>query len=136
MRQSCDIHDKPVTVKVGPVRVPWLVFMHASDIRPDPTNEHGFVSPVRGVGKLNEHAADYVFIYADGTEVRAPVRRRREVGAFRRPWGECSTECVAQTKPQTLDDDHSPRPPGASWGQRQTRAQMADLGAWVNWLWA
>ena len=57
--------------------------MHTSDVRPDKPNEHGFISPMHGIGKLGEHAADYVFVYADGSEERVAIQtasRGRDIG--------------------------------------------------------
>ena len=42
---------------------------------------------MRGRGQLAEHAADYVIRYADGSEVRAAIRRRHQIGAFERRLG-------------------------------------------------
>ena len=53
------IRDEPVTVKLKPLKAPWLVFLHTSDVRPQPTREGGFLaSPVRGSGMLAEHSAE------------------------------------------------------------------------------
>jgi len=127
------VRDAPVRRKVA-VQAPWLVFLHTSDLRPQRPGADGFLSPMRGAGRLNEHAADYVIVYEDGTEARAAIRRRHEVGAFSRRWGENCVEAVAHRKP------HPVRPPheqfGADWGWRQTRVTAADSGPWVYWLWA
>ena len=128
------LHDGPVGRKVGPVKAPWLVFLHTSDHRPIERDESGFISPMRGAGQLNEHAADYVIVYADGTESRAEVRRRRQIGAFARRWGENCVEAVAHRKPQPLRPPHEQL--AAGWGHRQTRVSAGDSGPWVWWLWA
>jgi hypothetical protein len=128
------LRDAPVTRKVGALKAQWLVFAHTSDVRPIEANEHGFVSPTRGAGRLGEHAADYVLVYADGTEARAAIRRRHEIGAFTRRWGENCVEAVAHRKPQPVRPPHEQL--GAGWGWRQTRVHAADGGPWVNWLWA
>lgn len=85
------IGRKPVTVELPRVRAPWLVFLHASDIRPLERNEDGFFLPTRGTGQLGERAADYVVEYAGGQEVRLPIRRRCQIGCFHRQWGELMT---------------------------------------------
>jgi hypothetical protein len=92
------LQDQPVSVAVSPTTARWLVFLHVSDERPLEINPHGLTSPMRGRGQLAEHAADYVVRYADGSEVRAAIRRRHQVGAFTRGWGENCFECVAQHK--------------------------------------
>jgi hypothetical protein len=123
-----------VTVPLDGVQGEWLVFMHTSDCRPLAPNADGFFGPMRGVGQLGEHAADYVLLYADGTEARASIQRRRQIGAFTRIWGENCTEAVAHHKPRPLRPPHEQ--PGGGWGQAQTRGSAADNGPWVNWLWA
>ena len=46
------IKNRPVTVKLKKLKTKWLVFMHASDMRPLRRNRHGFISPMRGIGHL------------------------------------------------------------------------------------
>ena len=125
--------DKPVTVKLRELKAQWLVFMHTSDLRqgdPDVANDpHN-----RGQGRLGEVAARYVIIYADGSEVSAPIRRRHETGAFNRGWGENCFEAVAHRKPVPVAANHEC--PTHGWGQSQTRVDTRDGGPWVNWLWA
>jgi len=90
---------EPVSIQVSPVRARWLVFLHTSDVRPLKPGPGGIISPMRGAGQLAEHAGDYVICYADGSEARAAIRRRFQVGAFQRGWGENCFECVAAHKP-------------------------------------
>ena len=89
---------------------------------------------MHGEGRLAEHAADYVIRYADGSEARAAIRRRHQVGTFQRRWGENCFEAVAQHKPNPRRAGHEQ--PTPSWGWSQTRVVPADDGPWVNWLWA
>jgi hypothetical protein len=126
--------DRPVRRKIGPLKAQWLVLLHTSDLRPIETNADGFISPMRGAGRLGERAADYVVVYADGTEARAAVRRRHEIGAFSRRWGENCTESVAHRRPQPIQPPHEQQ--RWPWGAGQTRASAGDGGAWINWLWA
>ena len=85
------VRDRPIQVKVPPTRAEWLVFMHTSDLESMEAGEDGLYRHTTGPGRLGEHAADYVLVYADGSEARAAVRRRYEVGAFTRPPEECRT---------------------------------------------
>ena len=128
------IRDHPVTIEFAPLTARWLVFMHTSDVRQVEPGPAGFFAPMRGEGQLAEHACDYVLLYEDGTEERVAIRRRYQIGAFQRRWGENCFEAVAHHKP------HPVRPPheqlGPDWGFAQTRAHAADGGPWVNWLWA
>jgi hypothetical protein len=131
------LQDQPVSVPLSPVTARWLVFLHVSDERPPEINPHGFISPMRGRGQLAEHAADYVIRYDDGSEVRAAIRRRHQIGAFGRGWGENCFEAVAQHKVFPLRAAHEQHPlDWSDWGGSQTRVTSADFGTWVNWLWA
>jgi hypothetical protein len=129
--------DQVVSVEFASTLAQWLVFMHTSDLRPLEPGLGGFISPMCGEGQLAERAADYVMLYADGTEERAPIRRRHQLGAFQRRWGENCFEAVAHPKPR-------PQPAAqeqliAGWGRSQTRVVLADGGhrePWVYWLWA
>ena len=128
------IKDRAVTVEFGPVVARWLVFRHTSDQRWVEPGSGGFFSPMRGQGQLAEHAADYVMIYADGTEERQPIRRRFQIGAFSRLWGENCFEAVAHHKPHPVRASHEQL--RAGWGWTQTRVTAADGGPWIDWLWA
>ncbi len=135
--EAIALHDQPVAVALEPTRARWLVFLHTSDGRPLEKNQSGFVSPMRGPGLLAEHAADYVVLYADGSQVRAAIRRRHQIGCFTRRWGENCFEAVAQHKVFPLRAEHEQRHPDWSdWGGSQTRVTSADFGEWVNWVWA
>ncbi len=131
------LQEQPVTVALEPIPARWLVFLHTSDIRPLDKNQHGFYSPMRGAGQLAEHAADYVICYADGSEVRAVIRRRHQIGDFQHRWGENCFEAVAQHKVFPVRAEHEQRRPDwRDWGDTQTRVTSADYSAWVNWVWA
>jgi hypothetical protein len=125
---------EPVKIDLPPTRARWLVFLHTSDTRPFLQDEHGFTSPMRGFGQLNEHAADYVICYEDGTELVQSIRRRHQIGDFKRHWGENCFQAVAGHKPQPVRSAHEQLKEG--WGWSQTRVNTADSGEWVNWLWA
>jgi hypothetical protein len=133
--------EKPIVVggdvvelTVEPTRAEWLVFLHTSDLRPMSWNADGFISPMRGEGHLNEQAATYVVIYDDGSEERLAVRRRHQIGAYTRSWGENSFESVTDHKPHPLRAHHEQTHP--FWGYSQFRLWAADDRPWVNWLWA
>jgi hypothetical protein len=131
------LQDQPVSVSLSPTTARWLVFLHVSDERPAETNPHGFISPMRGRGQLAEHAADYIVQYGDGSEVRTAIRRRHQIAAFERRWGENCFEAMAQHKVFSVRAAHEQTPLDRSgWGGSQTRVTSADFGAWVNWLWA
>jgi len=125
--------DAPVHVDLT-VSAQWLVFMHTLDLHRMEPGPGGLISPMRGQGQLNEHAADYVVLYEDGTTERLAIRRRHQLGAFQRRWGENCFQAVAHKKPQPVRASHEQT--NAMWGQSQTRVSAADSGEWVNWLWA
>jgi hypothetical protein len=108
--------------------------MHAADKPAPSAGADGIQRPMRGEGALNEHLADYVIGYADGVELRLPIRRRHHVGTYHRRWGENCFQAVAHRKPQPSRSHHEQAT--ESWGRSQTRASAADDGPWVNWLWA
>ncbi len=126
--------DQPVELELNPTQTEWLVFLHTSDLRPMQPNADGFYSPMRGQGQLNERAAEYVVKYADGSAERVPIRRRHQIGAFQRMWGENCFEAVPDRKPFPQRAHHEQMAP--SWGRSQMRADSADGGPWVNWLYA
>jgi len=136
------LKDRPVTEQTQGLKAEWLVFLHTSDLQPLERDERGFIKPMRGEGYLGEHVGDYVMVYADGTEVRSEIRRRHQIGMFRRIWGENCFQAVAHRKPHPVRPVHE-QPSmlvdaggGLGWGAAETRARTADSGRWVNWLWA
>ena len=126
--------EQAISIDLSSTTAPWLIFMHTSDLRPNEAGSGGFISPMRGEGQLGEHAADYVILYADGTEERVKIRRRFQLGTFQRRWGENCFEAVAHHKPHPVPASFEQ--PAGNWGWSQTRASAADGGPWVNWLWA
>jgi hypothetical protein len=137
------LDEKAYAQDFEPFKAPWLVFMHTTDVEALEWNEHGFISPTRGVGRLRETVAEYVIRYADGSEARQPILRRHHIHMFQRGWGENGFECVAHQKPHPIHPTHEQVTyppgsggPGTSWGWTQTRVSIRDMGPWVNWLWA
>jgi hypothetical protein len=128
------VSEQPVSVVIQPVQARWLVFLHTSDLRPLDPGKDGFFAATSGYGHLAEHAANYIVIYSDGSEAKTTIRRRHQLGAFQRGWGESCFEAVAHHKPQPLRGAHEQLQTG--WGWTQTRVNPADAGPWVNWLWA
>jgi len=128
------IQHEPLSVDLHPTVAQWLVFMHTSDRRQVASTPDGFISPMRGEGQLGEHAADYIILYQDGTRHRISIRRRYQLGAYQRRWGENCFEAVAHRKPRPQRAAHEQLAP--NWGNTLTRVNAADGGPWVNWLWA
>lgn len=129
------LKNETITIEVTPFSGRWLVFLHASDHIPLAQNEHGFYDvPFKGRGHLNEHIANYVIIYADGSELSLPIRERFHIGMFRQSWGENCIESVAHHKPRPIRSHHDQA--SEAWGNSQTKVTAADRGNWINWLWA
>jgi len=132
--QVAAVAHEPLSLPLNPTAAQWLVFVHTSDRRQVMPGPGGFISPMRGEGQLGEHAADYIILYEDGTEHTIQIRRRFQLGAFQRRWGEACFEAVAHRKPRTQRFAHEQLAP--NWGNLLTRVHAADGGPWVNWLWA
>ncbi|MDK1030878.1 MAG: CehA/McbA family metallohydrolase, partial [Planctomycetia bacterium] len=126
--------DKPVGVKLAPVKAQWLVFMHTSDVPPQVKDSDGFIRATKGVGQLGAHAADYVFCYADGTEERVKMRERFQIGAVIPSFDACF-EAVAEGSPHPIPP-HYEQQTHWQWGLGETRALLGDGAPWMNWLWA
>ncbi|MER9222957.1 CehA/McbA family metallohydrolase [Mesorhizobium sp. M0644] len=141
------LKDQAVTVEISPTAARWFVFLHASDVRPLSPDQNGLISPMRGIGQLGEHAADYILIYDDGSEERVKIRRRHQVGSFVSRWGEQCAEAVPAIMPRPLsfratnqpewrtDPAGHRRPIG--WGVRQQQLIFEDSRVpWINFIWA
>ncbi|MET2832852.1 CehA/McbA family metallohydrolase [Mesorhizobium shangrilense] len=140
------LHDQRTTIRIASTLARWFVFLHASDIRPLSADRKGLISPMRGIGQLGEHAANYVLIYDDGSEEKVEIRRRHQVGSFLQRWGEQCTEAVPAIKPRSLSFKgsgqwdskrntaglHNP----VAWGLRQLQLVFEDNGRWINSVWA
>ncbi len=127
------VKDFPVTVALKSLKAPWLVFLHISEARSVTGPDGAYITPVRGEGVLNEHAADYVLVYADGAEERIRIRRRHEVGSYAVRWGEDCVEAVRSGKPYPVRASILQSKP--NWGRNQTQVTMGD-SPWANWLFA
>ncbi|TIT34478.1 MAG: hypothetical protein E5W78_10600, partial [Mesorhizobium sp.] len=140
------LRDQPVTVTISPATAQWFVFLHTSDIRSLAADANGFISPMRGMGQLGEHAADYVLIYDDGTEERTQIRRRYQVGSFQFRWGEQCLQAVTAKKPRALSlntreqtrliNDATAQSPAVQWGERQTQLIFEEATPYHNFVWA
>ncbi|HSJ56840.1 MAG TPA: hypothetical protein VLC95_06650, partial [Anaerolineae bacterium] len=96
------LSDAPLSVEVEPTHARWLVFLHTLDACPPMLGPGGVACPSPRSGRLGQEVASYVISYDDGSEARAAVRRRHQVAAFTRPWGEQCFEAVAHHKPHRL----------------------------------
>ncbi len=129
------IAGEPVALSLPPLAARWLVFLHTSDLRPLEPGPGGFVSPMAGEGHLNELAAAYMIQYEDGSEQRAEVRRRYQVGTFQRRWGENCFQAVPSHKPFPVRGAQEQLQP--DWGVTQMRVSAVESNPkCLTWLWA
>ncbi len=127
--------DTPVVVPLKPTRAGWFVFLHATD-RPALQNaaRRGFAAQQKAMARIHEVLANYVLVYDDGTEARATIRRKHQLGSYRSGWGSPCVEAAAFRKQHPVRAHHEQNARG--WGWSQTRVAQPDGGAWVSWVWA
>lgn len=134
------LRDQPFSMPVPNLKAPWLVFMHSTDFEETKFDADGPFSPFRGEGRLGEHIADYVICYEDGSEARAAIRRRHQLGMLAHRWGENCFESVMHHKFWSTRPPHEqPRceeEPVIHWGAAQTRVAGPYMFRWFNYLWA
>jgi len=137
------IKNKALAVKIKNINAPYLIFLHTSDRRKDKINKDGFISPMYGEGKLNEHAANYIVKYSDGSESKFPIKRRHQIGDVTHMWGEECFEAVASRKDHTIPSDHEQiiyssllKRRISGWGRSQTKVKVDDTSNFLTWLWA
>jgi hypothetical protein len=136
------LKDQPWTEKLDKLKAQWFIFMHTSDLEELKWNQNGFLSQTSGEGRLNEHVADYVIVYTDGSEARQEIRRRHQLGTFNRRWGENCFQAVLHVKPHPLralweqGSALSVNGSEQSWAWVQTRVGAIYFPKWANWLWA
>lgn len=128
------VKENSFSLEIDPVRANYLVFLHTSDFIDLRDAQDEFKKPFMGTGQLNDEVADYVVVYADGTEESTTIRERHHIGMCQQHWGENSILSVAHHKPKPMRAHHEQIT--GSWGSSQTRVSAADRGDWINWLWA
>lgn len=121
-------------VDTAPLQARWLVFLHTANLQKLEPGPNGFIAPTTGEGRLNEHAADYIICYEDGSEARAQIRRRHQIGSYTHRWGENCFQAVVHHKPRPVRPPHEQA--NRYWGFSQTRVSDEDYYEWTNWLWA
>ncbi len=120
------IKDESFTLQITPVRANYLVFLHTSDFSELREENGEFKKPFKGTGQLNEEVADYIIVYADGTEEVSTITERHHIGMCQQHWGENSIQSVAHHKPRPLRAHHEQTTPG--WGTSQTRGKCSRQG--------
>ncbi|HSV73030.1 MAG TPA: CehA/McbA family metallohydrolase [Chthonomonadales bacterium] len=126
----------PVTVRWPAAVAPWFVTMHTTDVEWPERNAHGFFPHPRGQALLKQRVADYVWLYADGSERRERIFRQHQIGMLLRGWGQNCFQAVAHQKPYPIRTLTEQPGHGIGWGGSQTRVVQPDSPGWVNWLWA
>ncbi len=135
------LKDQPVVEQIPGLKAEWLVFQHTTDVKPLNPDGSGLIRPMRGEGFLGEHIADYVIVYADGSEAREAIRRRHQVGMLQARWGENCFQAVGHDKPFPIPPVFEQPAilanfPDAVPGSAETRVVQPDRSEWINWLWA
>jgi len=115
------IRMEPVTVKVG-ASPRHLIFAH----RLLDTDLYEGGTPI-GVA-----CADYVFVYANGDEVRVPIRERLEIGTIPTLWGHFPLLAKPDRKDEMHDRDEGPF---SQTGWRQTEAIQKWPRDFFLWYW-
>jgi hypothetical protein len=136
------VKNEPVALDLGGIRSRWLIVSHVADLSALNRNVREFrqrgpvETPVFKPVPV-EHAADYVFVYDDDSEVRCAIERRRQIGPFASRWGENCFEAVSHFKPVLTRAGDGDKVRSAGWGFMQARAFRPDMVRyWLNWLWA
>lgn len=130
------VRAEPVALSWPEARAPWLICMHTTAVELPPHTPTGLVPGWRGSGRLNEHVADYVFLYADKSEERVAIRRRHQIGMLSHSWGENCFQAVTYRKPFPVRTTSEQPRENSTWGGAQTRVGQPDSPPWCNWLWA
>ena len=127
------IKDQIYSMQVEPLLTKWLVFLHTSDYIPsDLKNYKSGDDSFKGVGHLNEHVANYIIVFDDGSEEKTEIRERHHIGMFHQIWGENNIQSVAAHKPMPQRAHHEQV--AQEWGSSQTRVNAVDRGQWINWI--
>lgn len=114
----------------------YVLFAHFCDESHDPEGQaHPADYKVGDVTRPGEHLADYVLVYADGSEHCQPIRRRFEVGEAMVAWGQWAFAARSHV-------EHEPRDwrgpyPAGQWGAYQTGiGQDPASGPLLYWIYA
>ncbi len=136
------VSGQPVTVQLDNARARWLIFSHACDL----TEANQNVTEIINFGGFSfpkfqavpvDQAADYVFVYEDGTELSVPLWRRHQIGPFTSGFGENCFQAVSHIKPVITRGGKTDTVDNQSWGWMQMQSSKADMiRIWINWLWA
>ena len=127
---------EPLTLRWPAMAARWLVAMHTTDVEWPERNAQGFFPHPKGQALLKERVADYVWLYADGSERRERIYRQHQIGMLLRSWGQNCFQAVAHQKPFPIRTLTEQPGHGIGWGGSQTRVAQPDSPGWVNWLWA
>jgi hypothetical protein len=134
--------DSAVTIRLEAVKARWIVFSHTADLAPINRN----VDQIINLGMFEvpdyrpvpiDHAADYVFVYASGDEVRVPIWRRHQIAAFTGYMGEGCFQASPHIKPKLMRSGRNDLIEHQLWGLQQARVIRPELvRLWLNWIWA
>jgi hypothetical protein len=128
------LNREPEVIEIA-ARARYVVVAHFCNISPLPADPDALkLTVLRVIPQPGEHLADYVLVYADGSEHRQPIRRRFEVNEAVTNWGQDAFAARPHQQPIPLDF-RGPIPPGA-WGGFQTEVGSASQEPASYWLYA
>lgn len=89
--------------------------------------------PTGAQEQVGEKLAEYVLVYADGSEQRVPIRRRFEIQEPSGPWGQLPFAARPHRKdiPRKLEN---PLPSGLDWGDLQTEVGVEGPRGPTAWV--
>lgn len=130
--------DTPSTVPLPPTTdsVTYLIFAHLCDESHDPTGQGQPADYTVGdITRPGELLADYVLVYADGSEHRQPIRRRFEINEAYVNWGQWA---FAASSHKAWEGRPWQGPyPAHGWGRYQTGVGSAPASGRLHyWLYA
>jgi hypothetical protein len=125
---------EPQVVKIA-AQARYVVVAHFCNISPLPADPDALkLTVLRVIPQPGEHLADYVLVYADGSEHRQPIRRRFEINEAVTNWGQNAFAARPHQQPIPLGF-RGPIPPGA-WGGFQTGVGSSSHEPASYWLYA
>ena len=125
---------EPHTIEIA-AQARYLVVAHFCNSSRDPADPSQAADVSVGqIQRPGEHLADYVLVYADGSEHRQPIRRRFEVSEAVTDWGQLAF--AARPHQEHVPLDFRGAHPAGTWGWYQTGVDRASSEPASYWLYA
>ena len=102
--------DQPVSVSLPPTKAQWLLFIHTADLLPsaDTGQADPFAARRQAMRGIHGPLAQYVLVYADGSEARATMLRKRQLSSFTFGWGNACSEALSTRKARSVMSSRLP----------------------------